>query len=104
MLTIHKRLQIEKFISSKFPKEEKVSQKDYWNNGRCYYFALILCSLFSELEIYYDPVNGHFIAGDGKHFYDVCGEYNAEKAIPLKDIKDNDKEWYERLRRDCIGV
>lgn len=76
-------------------------------NGNCYYFALILCHRFPQLKIYYYPIEGHFVAGDGKEFYDWGGMNNwniskGEVAFPLDDIEVQDPMWYERLIRDCV--
>ena len=75
-------------------------------NGNCYWFALILSTRFNKLEIYYLPVEGHFIAGDGKSFYDWTGEINiknyARPPLKFKQIELEDPLWYSRLIRDCV--
>ena len=76
-----------------------------WDDGNCYWFAVILCSRFSELKIYYIPVPGHFVAGDGTNFFDIYGlidKRNYGDIIPLATIKTKEKNWYSRLYRDCI--
>lgn len=79
--------------------------KEYWNTGNCYYFAIILCSRFPELKPYYDPIEGHFWAGNGEWFFDK-GSVQAKECfntiISLEDIKNNDPLWYERLMEDCV--
>lgn len=75
-------------------------------NGNCYWFAYILITRFPSLEIYYLPIEGHFVAGDGNDFYDWTGAINIqqynENIIKLNDIKTQDNLWYQRLVRDCI--
>ena len=75
-----------------------------WLNGNCYWFAHILCTRFSQLEIYYEPIIGHFIAGDGNEYFDWSGEYKVNKntvIYKLSDIKEFDDLWYNHLMRDC---
>lgn len=73
-----------------------------WNSGNCYWFALILIKRFPYLKMYYLPIQGHFIAGDGKKFYDIGGEVHSSKdLISLDFIYMNDPNWYYRLMRDC---
>lgn len=72
-----------------------------WTNGNCYYFALILAHRFN-LQIYYNPCEGHFVAGDGEEFFDFNGVYrNVFNLIPLEEIKLIEPNWYARLMRDC---
>jgi hypothetical protein len=74
-----------------------------WLDGNCYYFALILTNRFKELQIYYLPIEGHFISGNGIEFYDWTGFVDLkEKPYLLDEIKHLDSLWYERLIRDCV--
>ena len=75
-----------------------------WTDGNCYWFSKILTMRFPTLSIYYLPVEGHFVAGDGKSFYDYNGELVASeyKIIPFGEIYQNDPLWYERLMKDCV--
>ena len=74
-----------------------------WFDGNCYYFSVILCDRFPELKIYYEPVIGHFVAGDGKVFYDAAGVYYTEyRPILFSEIQKNDPIWAKRIKRDCI--
>lgn len=91
------------FISRRF------SEDCDWMNGNCLWFAQILVWRFSEeLNIYYEPVAGHFYAGtqDGRFFFDWKGFYNEEdlenEPILLSDIAYLDETWYSRLMRDCM--
>lgn len=79
-----------------------------WQNGNCYWFARILADRFN-LEIYYNPIIGHFAAGyldecENKWLFDSCGEVNEyiEQYIPLWIIEQEDPLWYERLKQYCI--
>lgn len=73
-----------------------------WTSGNCYYFAVILKERFKMLDIYYDPINGHFIAGDGKTFFDYIGENTPQKFVLFSDLAKSDPEWYFRIKHDCI--
>ena len=85
------------FINRRFKKDEN------WCDGNCYWFSLILCARFPNFRIYYAPIIGHFVAGDGDKFYDWIGEYTVdEKLVLFDDIKKEDTLWYEHLVRDCV--
>ena len=69
----------------------RFSSDCHWTDGNCYYFSLILHSRFPNLQIFYEPILGHFVAGDGAHFYDFNGEFfDYEKLILLDDIAKED--------------
>lgn len=55
------------FIKRRFPKDSN------WLDGNCYWFAFILCERFPNLQIYYEPVRGHFVAGTPSRYYDWTG-------------------------------
>lgn len=89
--------EIKDFIARRFPVDCD------WLTGNCYYFALILSNRFS-LDIYYLPVEGHFVVGDGKNYYDWRGCVNSlieEKPMTLNDIYYEDPAHYIRIMRDC---
>ena len=88
-----------------FIEKRWVANKDIFLNGNCYWFARILKDRFDYLDIYYLPIEGHFVACDEENhkMYDANGSFRYnEKAIPLEKIKTNDENWYKRLVRDCI--
>lgn len=88
---------IMEFISRRFQSDLD------WQNGNCYWFAHILVSRFPNLKIYYLPVTGHFVAGDGENFYDSTGLIEVKEPIyELKWIKENDDLYYDRLKEDCM--
>lgn len=76
-----------------------------WNNGNCYYFAVILDTRLNHCgEIVYDPIIGHFKYRYEKNCYDSNGvnNQNMNSLIPLNTLRACDKSWYDRLIRDCI--
>ena len=74
-----------------------------WTDGNCYYFALILKNRFGG-EIYYIPIEGHFVCKIGERYYDFEGRYTkiAGKPQTLETIAKNDINWYNRIWKDCI--
>jgi len=88
-----------------FIKRRWSSTDANWLNGNCYYFSLILCHRFPQLKKYYLPVDGHFIAGDGKVFFDWTGlvVLGTDIALDLDYIEKTDKIWYNRIIRDCVN-
>lgn len=90
--------EILEFIQRRFKKDSD------WLNGNCYWFAKILSIRFEHLngEIFYDPVMGHFVYGVDGVFYDWNGVSSKATFLSLKEIKEKDSLWYERLIRDCV--
>ena len=92
--------QIVDFIKRKFSQTNA-----NWQNGNCYWFARILCDRFpAQLQIYYLPIEGHFIAGNGEQFYDWTGLLDLKNIprVPFKNIQETDPTWYYRLCDNCI--
>lgn len=73
-----------------------------WLTGNCYWMAMILASRFN-LEVYYDPIVGHFFVGESEEgpFYDWHGETTPVRYIKLRNLREMDEAWYDRLMRDC---
>lgn len=75
----------------------------HWLDGNCYWFAHILITRFPHLDIYYLPIEGHFVVGDGINFYDWTGlVILEEKPWLFSYIKETDPSWYSHIVRDCI--
>ena len=73
-------------------------------DGNCLWFAIILKTRFPELEIFYLPIQGHFIVGKDNTYYDWTGKIiPKEKPILFEDIKQTDSLWYSYLIRDCFN-
>lgn len=77
-----------------------------WMEGNCFWFAAILCERFDELYMWYEPIVGHFYAGDikGNVFFDWAGAHIGleNKPILFAKIAENDDLWFSRLIRDCV--
>ena len=83
--------------------EKRFSQDCNWTNGNCFYFATILKTRFPELDIYYLPIAGHFVAGCEGVYYDYCGEVEiAEPPCKFSSIQISDPSLYARILRDCV--
>ena len=89
--------EVVEFIHRRFPLDS------HWLDGNCYYFALILHDRFPDLRIYYDTVWGHFVVGDGTHFYDWTGECQDGYVYILWDEMEKfDEAQYKRIVKYCI--
>lgn len=89
--------EIELFIKKRFSKNCD------WTTGNCLWFAFILKIRFTHLNVYYLPAEGHFVAGALGRFYDWTGEIVPDEIpVPLKEIEENDKTWYQRLMVNCL--
>lgn len=74
-----------------------------FNEGCCYWFAVILKHRFFPLaRIYYSPVDNHFVAKIGRRTYDITGEVTSKyKVVPWLTYPDELHR--ERLKADCIN-
>lgn len=82
--------------------KRRFHEDNHWVDGNCYWAAWILCERFPWLSMYYCPIIGHFVAGDGERFFDGHGLYECTgDPILLKDIELKDPLWFGRLIRDC---
>jgi hypothetical protein len=74
-----------------------------FRTGNCLWFAIILKIRFPSLDIYYLPIEGHFIVGKDNIYYDWSGELELQETPILFDyIKETDYLWYSHLIRDCF--
>lgn len=80
----------------KFQKAE-----DTFLYGCCYWFALILSVRFGG-NIYYDPVNNHFVTKIKHVFYDITGRVDGD-FIPWDGYETQDVLHYNRIVKDCIN-
>ena len=91
---------IEEFIDRRFPVNCD------WLSGNCYFFALILRSVFSG-RIVYDPIDGHFLCYTDGGYYDWTGrrtysEEYSSKFIDWEIYHRQDPAHWGRIVRDCI--
>lgn len=78
--------------------------EDCFLHGNCYWFAFILAERFDG-EIWYLPIDNHFITYIGLKFYDISGEVKVAADEPHYRWK-----YYRliepfesyRIQRDCI--
>lgn len=72
--------------------------------GYCYWFAFILKERFNG-DIWYFPIENHFITKIGNSFYDICGEINMdnrEKPYNWDEFKKYEPINSKVIERDCI--
>ena len=94
--------QVETFIDKfKFIYKQELVQ--VFTTGNCFYFAIILKERFNG-EIYYLPIENHFICKIDKDYYDITGKAKFnEKPYKWSEFKDYDSLLYNRIVRDCIN-
>lgn len=81
--------------------KKRFSIDNNWLTGNCYWFALILCYEFG-LQLYYEPIDGHFLAGRDKEYFDWSGKVKDKKDyILFKDLIEKDPVWAYHIIRDC---
>lgn len=92
-----KEAEIIEFIRRRFPNDAG------WLDGNCYWFAAILKMKFN-LAAFYQPIKGHFVAGDGKRFYDWTGrvmDVDEDAPILFEELWYKDRSWAARIFHDC---
>ena len=79
-------------------------QKDcHWCDGNCYWFAKILTERFRGLDVWYLPIQNHFIAGADETYFDWTGEVIPDEKPMYWDMFDfYDELLYKRIVRDCV--
>ena len=83
--------------------EKRFQQDCNWTSGNSFYFATILKTRFPELEIYYLPIVGQFVAGTEGTYYDYNGEVEVgETPIKFSIMQISDPAYYARILRDCV--
>ena len=74
-----------------------------WLNGNCLWFALILKKRFPNVEIFYLPIQGHFVVKSENKYFDWTGIVTPqEEPWSLSKIKKEDDLLYNYLLRDCF--
>lgn len=91
---------IEEFIHRRFPVDCD------WMIGNCYFFALIIKSVFSG-RIMYDPIDGHFLCYTDGGYYDWTGrrdysEEHSSKFIDWEIYHRKDPSHWGKIVRDCM--
>ena len=55
------------------------------------------------MQIYYEPIEGHFVAGFKNTFFDAHGEYISEyKPLLFEELCKEDPCLEKQLIKDCI--
>lgn len=100
--------EIVEFIHQRFHStyfEDNGTLNELFMKGQCYWFARILHDRFPNLQIYYNPIEGHFVAADPKckYYYDWKGVHLRDDNLVLwSEIKKIDPIWAARIKHDCI--
>lgn len=94
-------MEILEFIN-KFKFKYKKELEYIFTSGNCYYFAVILKERFNG-EIYYLPIENHFICKIDNNYYDITGKAKMnEKPYKWSEFIKEDEKLYNRIVRDCI--
>ena len=73
-----------------------------FTQGNCYYFAVILKERFHG-EIYYLPIENHFLCKIENNYYDIIGKVNPnEHPHNWIEFQRNDESHARRIIRDCV--
>lgn len=95
-------LRVLDFING-FKKQYPNEITDFFANGYCYWFAVILKERFKG-TIYYSPIENHFTCYINGYHYDITGIYKPERYIyPWEEYKHIDRLEVLRITRDCIN-
>lgn len=94
---------MDKVISfiNKFKFAYKGELEFVFTSGNCYYFAVILKERFGG-EIYYLPIDNHFVCKIDKEYYDITGKAGFNEK-PYKWDNYPDELEKKRIIRDCIN-
>lgn len=87
-----------------FKKADIINLENKYLHGDCYVFAKALANYFNG-EIYYLPIENHFITKINQNFYDIRGLLNLEELeepVVWKQYYLVDSLEYQRIIRDCI--
>jgi len=72
-------------------------------NGYCYHFAVMLSDMLGG-EVWYNPIDNHFVCKVGDDLYDAKGiiQTNTSGYIRWSDYKEEDSLHFARIMRDCV--
>ena len=85
------------------------TMRDYFSNGYCYWFAVILAERYSYLRprIWYNTVENHFVTEIENVIYDsngvVCAEEPYDVFYTWKDYQKVDPRHAARITAQCIN-
>lgn len=98
--------EVPEFIARRFLGSEAAAK---WQDGNCYFFAVILKDRFPGGQIVYEPLQGHFMyfyqgelfdSGGCRGSWDVAAD--RDKYYIFDELRENDELLYNRLIRDCV--
>lgn len=85
--------------------ERRFSSTDaHWQDGNCYYFAIILKERFPKGKIIYDPIANHFIFRYRGKLYDSKGLDREERECLIAWDKYEEYDYldYNRVVKYCL--
>lgn len=91
------------FISH-FKQPDPAGAEKLFLYGNCYWFAHILCERFQHAELYYLPIDNHFITYYKGKYYDISGQITPkDKPIKWNIFRAIEPLGAMRIERDCIN-
>lgn len=95
----------QKFINSFINISPTKNVIETFSCGACYWFATILCQRFATegAELYYAPIDNHFVTMINNRIYDITGDVTGQYDI-IKWSDFNDDLEKARIMRDCIQI
>lgn len=79
------------------------SVKDFFLNGKCYWFAKILSIRFPNGEIKYNKIDNHWATLIEGHLYDASGEITLGGFEEWPIRQEMESSYYKGLVRNCIN-
>ena len=87
----------------KFKFTGKTIVEELFTCGNCYYFAVILKERFKVGDIFYLPIESHFVWKYDGVLFDIKGEHGtSERAYSWEEYKKMEPLGAKRIERDCI--
>lgn len=92
------------FFINKFKCMDQKTIEDVFLYGNCYWFAQILVNRFQNEnpELYYLPIDGHFVTKINGKLYDISGEVITDRVlISWNDLQKDEPELAKRIYSNC---
>lgn len=87
-----------------FKEPATATAHELFLRGDCYWFAYILTTRFPRGEIYYLPIENHFITKIGSYYYDITGQIKpSEQPVKWNIFRITEPLEANRIERDCIN-
>lgn len=92
------------YFIEKFKRMDPITIEDVFLHGNCYWFAQILINRFQNEnpELYYLPIDGHFITKINGRFYDISGEVIPDQIlVSWNNLQKDEPNLSNRIYSNC---